>query len=147
MRPRGPLVPVLISSARGRRIGVGRDQRTGGYWVYDLDSGWVAGTFDVGAVLPASEQRDEYLVAGRLDPDYAPTRSAQIVLVDAPGGIQRCRIHDGVWVSVPRPYADGVVIRLTWTDLAGRALYRYTLPPLDRSRMYSRSSGYLLPMA
>lgn len=144
MRPRGPLAPLLISRARGRQIAVARDQRTGRHWVYDRDSRWVAGTFDVLAVLPASEQRDEYLLAGALEPDYLPTRSAQMVIVYESLDSQLCRIHrrHGVWVSMPRRYIDGGMIRLTWTDLDGHVLDRYELS-LSRDHLFTGSSGYL----
>ena len=67
-----------------------------------------------------------------------------MVIIEEPRESQRCRIHDDVWVSLPRPYVDGTVIHLTWSDVSGRVLDRYDLA-LSQAQLHTRSSGYLLP--
>jgi hypothetical protein len=63
---------------------------------------------------------------------HGPSPEAEHVTVDElPGGRQRCPVRNGVWMTFPEPFTDGMTVTVTWRDAAGGALWSAEAGPLD----------------
>jgi hypothetical protein len=124
---------LVVTDAIGRSLVV-RELEEGRFVATDFEGRELA---DVGGDLTPFLVGDAIVFAG-----VAPGPDADRVEISTPGieGIhQTCRVKNGVWMSFPEPFVDGVVVTARWrrgdhllAEVVSEPLRRDALTPLRR---------------
>jgi hypothetical protein len=117
----------VVTGPAGRSFGVSEVPTPGRYVADDLTTGRRLGDLD-GDLMPFVVEDPPLIVFAGVS--LGP--GADCVEIVSPGfsGIhQTCRVRNGVWMSFPEPFTEGMVITATWHQ-GGRVLFERRSAPL-----------------